>query len=809
MQRADMSRDYSVHDALGQRSIAEADFPLSIGGAENQGITLPGVEAGQQLAYLALSEGHAYIQPADKAPVIYLNEERIEHSEWLKSGDRIQIDKHLITWTVQGDKVQIEVDQTTPQISLRPPLQSPPANGTAPRNELPLETNRASATAPRRRILRYTLITMVLLSAAWLLLASSVLIDITPRPDSLSMRGFPPPLTLWQTRLALPGEYTIEAQRQGYRPLEVVATIGMGGTSRLHYSLQELPGLLRLNSAQSLQLQVSVDGEIKAFNAAGQLSLNRGTHQLLISARRYLPLEQSIKIQGLGAEQTLGVAMQPGWAEMEVSSIPAASTLSIDGIKIGRTPLLTEVMQGQHHFTLNLEGYQSFSLRREITAGKALKLADIELKPVDAQLQLQSRPAGATIRLNGQFQGTTPMVLALAANTTQQLQLSKAGYRPVNRTLKLKAAQEQSLEVRLKPEYGSLLLSLDPADASLLIDGQPADKTHGRLRLTTRPHHFEISKAGYVSETRLLTPRSGISQSIHIQLKTLQQQQVQKKAAATPAILHGPQNQSLRLIQPKAPFTMGASRREAGRRANENLRKVLLKRPFYLAEKEVSNAQYRQFKASHDSGTLDGAGLNGETQPVVNISWDDAARYCNWLSKQAKLPEAYVEKKGHMQAILPLNTGYRLPSEAEWAWVARIYQQPAPQRYPWSGGYPPTEVSGNYADAQIADTLADTIPNYDDGYRGSAPVGSYKARPGGFYDIGGNVSEWMHDYYALYPGQANTLITGPTGPANGEHHVVRGAGWRHGSISELRLSYRDYSKQPRADLGFRIGRYAE
>ena len=49
----------------------------------------------------------------------------------------------------------------------------------------------------------------------------------------------------------------------------------------------------------------------------------------------------------------------------------------------------------------------------------------------------------------------------------------------------------------------------------------------------------------------------------------------------------------------------------------------------------------------------------------------------------------------------------------------------------------------------------------------------------------------------------------PTGPAEGEYHVIRGASWMHASVTELRLSYRDYGKDARPDLGFRIARYAE
>ena len=101
------------------------------------------------------------------------------------------------------------------------------------------------------------------------------------------------------------------------------------------------------------------------------------------------------------------------------------------------------------------------------------------------------------------------------------------------------------------------------------------------------------------------------------------------------------------------------------------------------------------------------------------------------------------------------------------------------------------------------------IDDYADNHALTAPIGSYDANPVGLYDMDGNVAEWSLDYYAVYPGGTSVPLKDPLGPQDGRHHVVRGSSWRDASITELRLSYRDYADKPRNDLGFRIARYAE
>jgi formylglycine-generating enzyme required for sulfatase activity len=101
------------------------------------------------------------------------------------------------------------------------------------------------------------------------------------------------------------------------------------------------------------------------------------------------------------------------------------------------------------------------------------------------------------------------------------------------------------------------------------------------------------------------------------------------------------------------------------------------------------------------------------------------------------------------------------------------------------------------------------LPAYDDGYASTAPVGTFKANPIGIFDGGGNVAEWVNDWYTVPTPGVTTPVVDPVGPRRGSSHVVRGSSWHHAGVTELRLSYRDYSAVARADLGFRIARNAD
>ncbi|HEY5908262.1 MAG TPA: SUMF1/EgtB/PvdO family nonheme iron enzyme, partial [Vicinamibacteria bacterium] len=116
--------------------------------------------------------------------------------------------------------------------------------------------------------------------------------------------------------------------------------------------------------------------------------------------------------------------------------------------------------------------------------------------------------------------------------------------------------------------------------------------------------------------------------------------------------------------------------------------------------------------------------------------------------------------------------------------------------------------AGNFADESARSLVKVVLQGYDDRHPGTAPVGTFPPNALGFLDLGGNVAEWVHDVYVIPPPEA-AMERDPVGPASGELHVILGSSFLQGSISELRLSYRDYGTKPRPDVGFRVARYAE
>lgn len=171
---------------------------------------------------------------------------------------------------------------------------------------------------------------------------------------------------------------------------------------------------------------------------------------------------------------------------------------------------------------------------------------------------------------------------------------------------------------------------------------------------------------------------------------------------------------------------------------------------YSIGKYEVTVGQYRAF--CEDLGRRMPEepewGWN-DRHPIVNVTYNDAVAYCNWLS----------EKFGG---------NWRLPTEAEWEYASKGGSQS--RGYIYAGGND-MDILGWYTDNSGAQTNA---------------VGRKKPNELGIYDMSGNVWEWCRDWYGAYPSSA---AANPRGPSSASYRVLRGGSWSLSAVV-CRVSFR-------------------
>ncbi|MFO1406209.1 MAG: PEGA domain-containing protein [Steroidobacteraceae bacterium] len=822
-----MNVELRVRDALGERDFAAGDFPVSLGG-EGSSVPLPGLPPGAA-AWLALHDGQLFVQPEPGATPLALNGVTLSGSRWLRDGDVVEAGASRLRVAYDADARTLHVDDGRPGNLTLPPSRAggdPLVGGGDPDEERidVVAYGRAAAAqaAPRTRQRRPLVVAAfaALALVAWYFWAGhSVAVHVEPAAE-VALRGGWPALRHGDDFFLLPGRYTVEASRPGYAKLASPIVVEAKAGQRYRFVLEKLPGRLQVRSP--VPARVAIDGR-DAGRAPGEFRLAPGEHRVVVSADRYRPFEARVRIRGENRLQALDARLEPTWARVTVLSEPAGARVSIAGRESGMTPLEVPVDAGSQRVVLRHDGYKDWSADIVVVAGKPLTVGPVKLGLPDARLAVRSTPAGASVSVGGAFRGRTPVEVEVRPDLPLEVLVARDGYEPGTQSLTLRPGERRELALALKPIYGEVTVKATPADAEVVVDGKVLGRVGQAYRLPAAPTTLEVRANGYRTYRTGVTPRPGLPQVVEVALFPGHNPPAAAGATTAPAgdaaavagssggpppsAIRTKSGQELRLV-PTGSYTMGGARREPGRRANEAERPVNLERPFYVGTREVTNAEFRQFRASHRSGFVGQQTLDTDRQPVVAVSWDEAVAYCNWLSAQEGLPAAYQAKGSSYVAVVPATTGYRLPTEAEWEWVARGAGSGALRRYPWGDALPVPAGSGNLADRSAQALLPQVLDYYDDGHPVTAPVGGYSPTALGFYDVAGNVAEWTSDLYTVQPG-SSAPTTDPWAGGEGRLHVIRGSSWRSVTVSELRAASRAFGDAGRDDVGFRIARYAE
>jgi formylglycine-generating enzyme required for sulfatase activity len=802
------------------RTVTEDELPLAFGGGGAQ-VPVPGAGQGAALAWLDLrtrEDGSTalFVGPGDEpdaGPPVLCNGAPLGRTSWLHPGDLLRAGATQVRVEAGDGHLSLVVEQLVedaPEPATAPMTrEAEPAELIHP---VPFVPRSATPQAQRRRLPRLPVVAagavLLLLAAAMVFLftARVVTVRVDPQPEHLEVSGG---FLSWETdgrHLLLPGTHRVQASAAGHEDLDAVFVVGSEREQSFRFELAPLPGHLHLELVPEVsEARVGLDGGEPAPFANESFELAPGRHGVVVIAQGYLPHVAEVLIRGRAEEQTLRIELVENAAELTVASEPTGATVRIDGNAVGRTPLTIGLEAGSHDLELSMRGRQSERRSIEIEPERDLDLGVIALARAPGRLSVRSTPSGATVTVDGRQRGLTPLELDLPAEAEHRVRVSLAGHRPESRELRLGARERRELELSLEALMGQVNFDVAPAGALLVVDGREIGPVPASLELSAVAHELELRAPGHETWTTRLVPDPETPSLVSVTLRS----QAQAQAAAQPARLRKPGGLDLVLVEP-GEFRMGASRREPGRRSNEKLRTVRLTRPVYLSAAEITNAQFRRFDSGHSSGSISGYPLDGDDQPVVRITWQQAARYCNWLSAAESLPLAYAEDAaGGLAAVHPLNAGYRLPTEAEWERAARTAPGGETRRYSWGDRLPPPAGSANLADSTSGALLPRVLGSLNDGHVASAATGSFAADRRGLSDMNGNVAEWVHDVYAIPDSTTGPVVVDPHGPDAGELHVVKGSSWMHSTVTELRLSFRDYGRDGRPDLGFRVARFPD
>jgi formylglycine-generating enzyme required for sulfatase activity len=230
----------------------------------------------------------------------------------------------------------------------------------------------------------------------------------------------------------------------------------------------------------------------------------------------------------------------------------------------------------------------------------------------------------------------------------------------------------------------------------------------------------------------------------------------------------------LRIPEPKPYELIGSIASDPEHRSDETRHHPQLHQGFFLAMYKVTNRDYRRFRPDHHVPAYRDVPLDGDDQPAVNVSYDDALAFVAWMNA--------------LPAERAAGRTYRLPSEEEWEFAARGGDD---RRFPWGDQWPPPEGAGNFADEVSGKHFAwEHLASYEDGFLGASPVGKFLPNPYFLYDMGGDAYEWTASLYEPYPGGSSAAPL-PARPFGKGMRVTRGSSWADELPKVLRCAFRN------------------
>ena len=513
-----------------------------------------------------------------------------------------------------------------------------------------------------------------------------------------------------------------------------------------------------------------------------EVSLPAGRVGLSLMGKWFKHVEGSVDLRGRGEKQIVALLAEPVIGRVSYEILPHDSKAYLNGDYIMANMDFVEVSLGEHRMDFRRDGYFPQSVEFSIEDTVDIDLGKITLEAAPVAFTLTSAPTQASVFVGDDYVGVTPYIADVAVDRRHMITLRKRGFSDKTITIAPKPGVEVKRFVDLSGKRVRATFTAN-VDAEIFVNEQSIGRAPQEIEIGLGDR-VSASAASYVEMNTNIPSWADGTFQFHFDLIS----EIDYPFLNAPPTIELGQGMRLKKfpggIVPT--FLFGALDRPRAPLADVKVP------PFYLATTEVSVQYYHHIMGLKPESKEESA------LPMTGLSWKQAAMLANAVSKAQGLDAFYqfFSDRGTQVVRFDISShGYRLPTEAEWLYVAKQAVSPIGQvanmAY-WGAQEEIPRGQGNFSGRESKDISGREIyPGYVDNHIYVAPVGSYRANRLNIHDLDGNVTEWLHNYSERQQGTRFSIF----GPNQGLRYLVKGASYLTSSREELEIRY------VRAELG--------
>ena len=543
--------------------------------------------------------------------------------------------------------------------------------------------------------------------------------------------------------------------------------------------LVEMPVLVKFKIDQNFNEFILND---RTLDSLENIYLQKGIYSYEVKSKNHISYKSKLEINKYADEILVPIIMQEVNKKLVINSEPNQASVFLNNVEVGVTPLSVNLNTTSNNILIKKSEYKENNIDYIVKNNNSDQII-IKLIEDEDLINIKSIPSQASLFFNENYIGISPLKFKIQDKGI--LKIKKYGY--VDDIINI-TKDTKELNIALTEDLSEVFISSDPP-SDVFLNDEYIGKTPFTKKIQKIKHKISFKSKGFRTLNESFEPTKD-KQNITKKLLTVKEASLLENKKYSRTSIDG----EIILFEPGS-FLMGSSKIESRRDINEIMRSVKITKHFYISKNLITEEQYSLFKRSSKSNL-----------PINNISWIDAAKFCNWLSSKEGFENFYEIKNDQIISFNMDSKGYRLPTEAEWEYVAKS-NTPEKYIYSWGSDRKINKLVGNIADVSTQGILSNFIDDYDDGYDERSPVGSFRSNQNDINDLTGNLSEWVNDFYSVEFVQQSKVFQDYIGPLAGTSHVIKGSNYYSSTPLQLGLSYRTYGNEPNDLVGFRIARW--